>query len=207
MKDIIRVTEKDGAQLVSARELYIGLGHASQHWKRWYNKNIVKNEFAIENEDYTQLPSKGRSVNFALTLDFAKKLSMLARTEKGEEIRNYFIEVEKGYNKNLAPYSNDPFIQLRIKQIDNSNRISNMETKLDELEAKTTTRPEYYTVAAYGTIKSCPVNTTMASRLGRAAARLCKQKNLPIDKVNDTRWGFVNSYPKPILEEVFNTTL
>jgi len=40
-------------------------------------------------------------MDFQLSIDFAKKLSMMARTEKGEEARNYFIECEKKLKANL----------------------------------------------------------------------------------------------------------
>lgn len=33
--------------------------------------------------------------DFALTIDFAKRLAMMAKTEKGEQARKYFIECEK----------------------------------------------------------------------------------------------------------------
>lgn len=101
MKALIKITEQNGKQAVSAKELYDFLGYALQHWSKWYNKNILSNEFAIENEDYTQLPQSGRSIDFAISVDFAKKISMMARTEKGEEARKYFIECEKQLKNNI----------------------------------------------------------------------------------------------------------
>ena len=95
MEELIKITENEnGNQVVGARELYYKLGFSMQHYAKWYEKNLLQNDFAIENEDYAELPLGGRSKDFALTLDFAKKISMMARTEKGEEIRNYFIACE-----------------------------------------------------------------------------------------------------------------
>lgn len=82
-------------QTVSARELYDFLGFDKRNWVRWCDKNIVKNKFSIENEDYKKLLFKTRKKDFCLTLDFAKRLSMLARTERGEIARKYFIECER----------------------------------------------------------------------------------------------------------------
>ena len=101
MKDLFNVTILNDVKVVSAKELYIFLGYDISQWSRWSNKNISKNEFAIENVDYQLLDIKSSSNNgtfikdFALSLDFSKRLSMMARTEKGEEARNYFIAIEK----------------------------------------------------------------------------------------------------------------
>jgi len=54
------------------------------------------------------------SKDFILSIDFAKKLSMLARTEKGEQIRNYFIEVEKQSNS-LVPTSFKEALMLAVR--------------------------------------------------------------------------------------------
>lgn len=95
MNELIKITEVNGKQLVSAKHLYKILGLAHQHYAKWYEKNLINNDFAIEREDYTELPHSGRSKDFAITLEFAKKIAMMTRSEKGEIARNYFIECEK----------------------------------------------------------------------------------------------------------------
>ncbi len=98
MKELIKITEQNGKQVVSARELYQYLGYDKSQWARWYKKNIQNNEFAFENVDYAgfDIVSNGnQSKDFALTIDFAKKLSMKANTKKGEELRDYFLFCEK----------------------------------------------------------------------------------------------------------------
>src|SRR5690606_30972796 len=97
--ELIKIIHQDnGAQAVSARELYEFLGYNKTAWARWYQKNIIKNDFAIEGVDFQtfDIVSNGNQTkDFALTVDFAKRLSMMARTEKGEQARQYFIECEK----------------------------------------------------------------------------------------------------------------
>ena len=81
--------------------MYEGLGYDLSQWARWYKKNIETNQFAVENEDWIGFDIMSSSNNgiptkdFILSIDFAKKLSMLARTEKGEQARKYFIECER----------------------------------------------------------------------------------------------------------------
>lgn len=98
MQELIKITEQEGKQAVSARELYEFLGFNKAVWKRWYEKNIVKNPYAVEYEDWEGFNIElngNETMDFALSLDFAKRLSMLARTDKGEQIRKYFIACEK----------------------------------------------------------------------------------------------------------------
>ena len=70
MHDLIKITDKEGVQLVKAKELYEFLGLDITHWKRWYEKNIIKNQFASENHDYWTLALKASSNNGSWTKDF-----------------------------------------------------------------------------------------------------------------------------------------
>jgi len=114
---------EDGKQAVSAKELYEKLGFHSAHWAKWYQKNILQNPFAIEHEDWEPVftlrvkTSGGRPTqDFYLTLDFAKKICMLARTERGERIREYFLECERlAFHKERLPYHIQRYIANRNK--------------------------------------------------------------------------------------------
>jgi anti-repressor protein len=96
--ELIKIKEEGGKQLVSAKEMYLGLGLDTSHWSRWAKQNILENPFAIENEDFTPLAmmaNGNETKDFVLTLDLAKKIAMTVKNEKGESIRNYFLECEK----------------------------------------------------------------------------------------------------------------
>lgn len=103
MKELIKInTNEEGKQLVSARELYLGLGLNKSNWSRWYPTNITKNDFFIKNVDWVGVRhyDEGNEIqDFAISLDFAKHIAMMARTEKSHEYRNYFIECEKKVNQ------------------------------------------------------------------------------------------------------------
>ena len=97
--DLIKATEENGEQLVSARELYEFLELDKSQWARWTKKNIE--EIFEENQEYQRLDivSNGNNTTeYILKLDVAKELAMLSRSEKGKEIRKYFIELEKAWN-------------------------------------------------------------------------------------------------------------
>jgi len=96
--ELIKIKEEGGKNLVSAKEMYLGLGLDITNWSRWAKQNILENPFAIENEDYTTLviKTKGNETkDFALTLELAKKIAMTVKTPQGESVRNYFIDCEK----------------------------------------------------------------------------------------------------------------
>lgn len=99
MQELIKINVNEkGERLVSARELYLGLGLNKSHWVRWYEKNIQSNDFFEENKDWIgfTIVANGNNVqDFAISLEFAKHIAMMARTEKSHQYRNYFIQCEK----------------------------------------------------------------------------------------------------------------
>lgn len=201
MNELIRITENNGKQAVSARELYEKLGFDLSQWSRWYKKNITENKFAIKNQDYAELDTTSRTQDFALSLDFAKRLSMMARTETGEQIRNYFIEVEKRATKPLSQL--DILAQsVQILQAQ-EKRLSEVEDRVKVIEAKTTTRPNYFTIVGYATLHKIQCGLSLACRLGRKASALCKNRGIKLEEIPDPRFGKVKTYPEEVLKEVF----
>lgn len=105
----IAITKQDinGAEVnsVLARDLYDSLGLDKSQFSRWSKKNIINNEFAHEDSDYVvvDIMSNGKNItDYALTLDFAKNISMMARSKEGEDARQYFLKVEKQYNDSMV---------------------------------------------------------------------------------------------------------
>lgn len=116
-KELIKITENNGNVVVSARDLYIGLGYNQSQYSRWVKQYVINNEFFEEGEDWSLLDNRVESLgrgnfsqDYSISLKAAKKLSMLAKTEVGNKIRDYFIECEKKSqeNKQLLPDFTDP---------------------------------------------------------------------------------------------------
>ena len=100
MKALIKITETNGQRAVNARDLHQFLGVKTQ-FKDWINRRIEEYQF-IKGQDFEVLlkneqnSSGGRPAReYALSLDMAKELSMVEKTEQGRRARRYFIEMEK----------------------------------------------------------------------------------------------------------------
>lgn len=211
MNELVKITETNGKKAVSARELYEKLGYDKSQWARWFKKNITKNQFAIENEDWIGFDMMSSSNNgtltkdFALSIDFAKKLSMMARTEAGEKIRDYFIEVEKQAKAIAKPQTTLDILKLTIQGLEEQQKgLEEVKREVLELKAQTATRPEYFTIVGYATLNKIQVGLQLASKLGQKASRICKLEGFPMDEIPDPRFGKVKSYPKMVLQQVFN---
>lgn len=131
--------DEDG--MTTARKLYEFLGLNSKNYSHWCKRNITENEFATENEDYWAfVPKDEREFNpkpttdYRLTASFAKKLSMMAKSEKGEQARKYFVHVEDGM-KELAVRFQNMSPELRAVLVVDQ-RVTRVEKKADTLEER-----------------------------------------------------------------------
>lgn len=105
MNELINVTLNEKHEpIVSARQLHQTL-EVKKRFSAWFEQNI---KGFVEGYDFTGVPGgtpvKGGNGNtqylddYALTLDTAKHLAMMSKTDKGQEVRAYFIQIEKDYN-------------------------------------------------------------------------------------------------------------
>ncbi|MBM6707771.1 phage antirepressor KilAC domain-containing protein [Ligilactobacillus salivarius] len=107
MEELIKVTKDDkGISVVSGRELHDFL-EVTERYSSWFLR-MTKYGFE-EGVDYVGCKvfntlAKQELQDHALTLDMAKEISMIQRTEKGKQARQYFIEVEKAYKQGQQPY-------------------------------------------------------------------------------------------------------
>lgn len=133
MKELIKITENNGRQAVSARELYNFL-EIKRDFTSWCKQMV---EYGFEQDkDFTPILGKssgGRpSVDYALTIDTAKHWSMMQRNERGMQARQYFIEVEKRANGTI---NSELDLIIRSANIlrEQELRLSKVEEKVDRL--------------------------------------------------------------------------
>lgn len=104
MNELINVTLNDNHEpVVSGRQLHETLG-VKTRYNDWFNRMI---EFGFtENEDYLAITQKRvtaqgnatHQTDHVIKLDMAKEIAMIQRTDKGKQVRAYFIQIEKDYN-------------------------------------------------------------------------------------------------------------
>lgn len=143
MNELIPIRDHEGKKAVSARELHLFLGSKKQ-FADWIKHRILKYEL-IEDVDYQSFSlngeSGGKSIEYALTLDAAKELSMVEGNTKGKEARKYFIACEKELKENQRPLTSaEQFlklaqisVELEQKQREQDVKIDNIDQKLNQL--------------------------------------------------------------------------
>ena len=113
--ELIKVqTNQEGEQQVSARELYKELG-VKTRFSLWVDQNF---KMFVEGVDFTSVVTTTVVNNgairqlddFSLTTDMAKNVAMMSKTTKSQEIRDYFIAVEKEHKALMS----DPRIQMAM---------------------------------------------------------------------------------------------
>jgi len=107
LNELINIkTSETGEPSVSGRELHEFLG-VTTRYNDWFPRmveygftegkdfNLLKNEqvrFEGKREVTREL------IDHLLTIDMAKEIAMIQRTDRGKQARQYFIQVEKDYN-------------------------------------------------------------------------------------------------------------
>ncbi|GAB5039244.1 antA/AntB antirepressor family protein [Bartonella henselae] len=149
MNTLIPISEQtvgqETVQTVNARDLHVFLGITSK-FADWIKNRIKECNFR-ENIDFIgfskNLEKGGRpSIEYHITLDMAKHLSMIERNEKGHEARQYFIKCERllkqvatpqvDYSKPEALLGVLNHLQSQIEQKDNT--IAELTPKAEALE-------------------------------------------------------------------------
>ena len=99
MTELIKVTYDNDRPVVSARELHDFL-EVETPFNKWFPRMC---EYGFtEGQDFWTFLSEstgGRPAQeAALTIDMAKEICMIQRSEKGKQARQYFIQLEKDWN-------------------------------------------------------------------------------------------------------------
>ena len=198
--EIIHVKEQNGKQVVSAKELHEFL-EIGTPLSKWLYRMF---EYGFEQDkDWTKLSIDNQAVDYALTLDCAKEISMLQRSEKGKQARLYFIECEKKLKQPQQLTTLD-MLELAIKNMREQNKeLAEVKNDIKELKAKTNTSDlNYFTIAGYCSLIGKKISLTEAAKYGRKATYLCGQNGYITGVIADPRFGKVKTYPKEVLQEV-----
>lgn len=131
--ELIKISQNaEGQSVVSARDLHAFLGSA-ERFSDWCNRMFTYG--FVENQDYT---SVGKSTvvgngakrdlqDYALTLDTAKEIAMIQRSDKGKQARQYFLDCEKKLKQAMQLAQEAQTSQL-------AQKMERMEARMNALE-------------------------------------------------------------------------
>jgi anti-repressor protein len=199
MNDLIKIEEKDGIKTVNARDLWLAL-ESKQEFTNWIKNRI---DGFIDGQDFLITLSEstgGRpATEYHLTIDTAKHISMLERNERGMQIRQYFIEIEKKARELFSiPKTYAEALQLaanQAKEIEQKNEaLAIAAPKVDFFDAVTNSKDaiemkdaaKVLNIPGYGRNNLfqflrdnqvlMPNNTPMQSYIDRGYFRVIEQK-------------------------------
>lgn len=208
MNELIKVTEQNGKQVVSAKELHQFVNRETR-WDIWI-KRMLDYGFT-QNVDYQCLNKNVRMPNggtkkvlddIALTINTAKEIAMIQNNDKGKQARQYFIECEKQLNRpktqvELLLQSAQLLAEMERKQLALENRIEAIEQR-SEINGEI----QHFSILGYCRNIGKQISLNEAKIYGQRCSRLCTQMGFQTGKIPDTRYGTVKTYPLNVLQEI-----
>ncbi|GED14844.1 antA/AntB antirepressor family protein [Aneurinibacillus migulanus] len=133
---------EDNQRLINGRELHGFLG-VEDKFSQWIQRRIEKYGFEA-GEDFFTIPGKSQggrpSVEYLLTMDTAKEISMVENNERGRQVRKYFIEMErraKEVKNNVIPLDERQVrMELLKSALEHEERLESVEQRLTEVTRK-----------------------------------------------------------------------
>lgn len=176
MNELIPVHHSGESVAVSARELHQFL-KIETPLSKWFSR-MCEYGF-MENTDYivldknVQNPTGGRpAADYALTLDMAKQLCMLQRTERGYQARQYFIQLEKDWN------SPEKIMARALKMADRT--LNTLQAQIEQ------DKPKVLLAEAVAESEGCILISELA--------KLLKQNGIDTGEKRLFQWMRVNGY-------------
>lgn len=149
----------------------------------------------------------GTWIHEELVIEFARRLDPKFSLWCNRKIAE-LLKTANESSKALTPA--EMFLHNAQVMVDHERRIGVVEQKqfatdekIAEIEAKVTTRPDYFTVMGYASLIKIQMGKQKAQQYGAMASKVCRERGFEIERVGDERYGSVGSYPKQVLIEVF----
>ncbi|AGZ17317.1 anti-repressor Ant [Lactobacillus phage PL-1] len=134
MNELIKtITRDDGTIAVSGRELHDFL-EVGKDFSSWF-KDMAEYGFEV-GKDFSPIsvktPSGGRPrIEYVMTLDMAKEVAMIQRTDRGKQARQYFIEIDKQAHHDMTGLS--PATRAAVAA---TQALAAQERRLNRVDAK-----------------------------------------------------------------------
>lgn len=100
MNELIKINYETEQPTVSARDLHEGL-EITERFQSWFNRQLQYGfQEAIDYVGRKEFNTLARQElqDYAISVDMAKQICMIQRSEKGKQYRQYFLDLEKAWN-------------------------------------------------------------------------------------------------------------
>ena len=176
--------------------------------------SIIRDEFEKEISLQKILESKYKNERgreypmFELTISQGKQVLMRESKYVRRRVVEW-LEYIENISKPMTPgellmTQAQGMIALEKVQQAQAEQIALQNERLSKIEAKITTKNEdYFTISGYSNIVGRRVPLQQAISMGKKAAKICVQRDIPMGNEYDAKYGFVKSYPTEVLKEVF----
>ena len=214
MNELIKLNETkindELVQTVNARELHKFL-EVTERFSSWMERQF---QYGFEeNVDYLGCKVFNTQANqelqdYYLSLDCAKEIAMLQKSDKGKQARKYFIECEKKLREHRAK----PMTQIELialianqmaeqerKSLELDNRLQVVEQKQQQLNQDN----DHFTIKGFCSLHKIDLSNGKMSALSKKAKKLSEVKEYAYHEISDPRWGKVKCYHIDILTELF----
>ena len=184
MNELLKVNYDNDRITLSARELHEFLGIGTQYTK-WFDR---MSEYGFyENVDYQAISQKRLTaqgnettyIDHEITLDMAKEIAMIQRSDNGKEVRQYFLELERRWNSPEA-------VMNRALEYSRKQVKALMEEKQGLIEENNQLKPKALFADA--------VSTSNESILIGQLAKLIRQNGYEIGQNRLFEWMRENEY-------------
>lgn len=141
MNELIKVTYENDRLTVSGRDLHKKLG-ISTRYNDWFSR-VCEYGFT-ENEDYIAITQKrvtaqGNETTFTdhqLTIEMAKQICMIQRTEVGKQYREYFLTYDGDNVEYICPDCTADFFFYSLGKTLEALNCDPVDTEQDEEDRK-----------------------------------------------------------------------
>lgn len=190
MNELIKVTYDNDRATVSGRELHEKL-EIKTPYTQWFER-MAEYGF-VENEDYIGLsqkcekPSGGRpSVDHQMTIEMAKQICMIQRTDAGRRYREYFLEIERKWN--------DPQMVMARSLIYANKQLEILSGQLDAANARIEEANAQIEEAKPKVLFADAVKASRTSIMVGELAKLLRQNGVSIGQNRMFEWLRNNDY-------------